>query len=627
MPVIQQERGVKSVKGLPLRWGKRAYRELRQALDAHGEHSDQYRVLAQLLDSATSAPFPLDATDASLCVLAERCADECAELARWVHDAGRLRAGMAEVCARRGIQAPAMDDDGQAVARCCDPAWWRGRLRKVHGRAAEALAIRLGFVSVRAGAYASDETVKRRVAQVARNKAALAAVQIENEEGLRMTLEQAASKGTSNKRIRRGELMLRLAGCEDISRDLGHVALFVTVTAPSRYHAVLQKSGEVNPRYAGADPRRSQAFHRQNWVRARAEYGRHGIAPYGFRIAEPHHDGCVHWHMLLFMPAYKVRRFQQIVKKHWLREDGDEPGAQARRVTFERIDPAKGGAAAYLAKYISKNIDDDSDDAHDELLGPDGEPIKLAIDKAKRASERVDAWAGVWGIRQFQPIGQPPVTVWRELRRVDQGEVREASLRVRAAWDACQRVERTDTDTGEVTVERPANFGNYIRAQGGVCRGRDYAIGMAHKEGRIEGRYGPYTGALPLGVVDRADERVYQSVRHQWQRVAVGGSPSWSPVNKCTQRGGAERAAYVLADEGPQLPVWWTSNFELVTPESAAWFDRVDEQVEPDPVINPWDGAKFDPVEYLGLLERGAQAFGGGYVDSQIQWTLERTGL
>lgn len=581
MPTIQQEQGVRTVKGLPLRWGRRAYRELSAALRQDGPTSDRYKNLADLIDEVTAVPFPLDATDAHLCVLAERYANDCASNAATIHDPRALRERMGFICRLRGIQPPAVCNDDQAIMRCTDPAWWRRNLRRVHGRTFEAAALRLGFVSVRAGAYASDETVARRLSQVARNRAALESVQMTNEHGAEYSLAELADKGTSNKRIRRGELMLRLAGCESIAKGLGHVGVFVTLTAPSKYHAVLQKSGAVNPRYNDATPRQVQAYLQKTWARIRTAYGRHDIRPYGFRIAEPHHDGCVHWHALLFMPAYKARRFQRIVKRYALAEDGDEPGAQANRVKFERIDASKGSAAAYIAKYISKNIDDDSDDAHDEVVGADGEVVKIAMpsDAANRASQRVDAWAGVWGIRQFQPIGQPPVTVWREMRRVSEQAIAGAPAHVRAAWDAAQRIERTDAD-GVVTVERPADYAGYIRAQGGVCMGRDYAICIAQEPARVEGRYGAYDGMAPVGIFARVDPKaVYSSTRYQWTRVQAGDRRcrSWSPVNNCTQ-----------AKPWPTRPTG-----------ADAWFN---DMPAPGPVAE-FDEAWFDTPEYRAFLQ------------------------
>ncbi|MGZ3319668.1 MAG: replication endonuclease [Xanthobacteraceae bacterium] len=616
MPTIQQEHGVKTVKGLPTRWGRRAYRELAAVMKEHGTDSDRYRALADLLDEVTAAPLPLDATDAHLCVLAERYAGDCAAAAVLENvqaptgpapiEGGPRQLGkregitprerMAKICAVHGIEPPKCQEDAEAVARMLDSAWWRRGLRRTHGRTFEAAAIRLGFVSVRAGAYASDETTGRRLAQVARNRAALESVKIKNEDGFECTLADAASKTTSNKRIRRGELMLRLAGCEEIAIEAGHVGIFFTLTAPSKYHAVLAKTGTVNPTYNDATPREVQQYLQKTWAKIRAAYGRHNIRPYGFRIAEPHHDGCVHWHGLVFMPAYKVRRFCRIVKQYALAEDGTEPGAAEHRAKFERIDTEKGSAAAYIAKYISKNIDDDTEDAHDEVIGADGQPVKITMpsDGAKKASQRVDAWAGVWGIKQFQPIGQPPVTVWRELRRVSEAAIKDAPANVRAAWDACQRVHRTDKETGEVTVERPANFAAYIRAQGGVCVGRNYRIGIAHEPTRIEGRYGVYEGMAPVGIFARiAPDTVYSSTRYTWTKSAARGGVAspWSPVNNCTESPWPAR---------PQTRDHWTAS----APEPGPVADFADEWFSSDEFQHVY----IDPVDQLAMLERSAVA-------------------
>ena len=634
MPVIQQEHGVQTVKGLPTRWGRRAYRELKAEMVRGHEAAEpatvpylcgpllfvgplvrvpsRYDRLCAILDQVTTAPLPVDATDAQLCVLAERYASDCAAAAVIETSAAPVgiapmeggprqmgaRAGlsprerMANICAVRGIDAPKCLSDAEAVARCTDPAWWRRNLRRVHGRTFEAAAIRLGFVSIKAGAYASDETVARRLAQVTRNKAALEAVTIRNETGYECTLGEAAQKTTSNKRIRRGELMLRLAGCEEIALENKHVGVFFTLTAPSKYHAVLAKTGTTNPNYANATPRAVQSYLQRTWACIRTAYGRHDIKPYGFRIAEPHHDGCVHWHGLLFMPAYKVRRFCRIMERYALAEDGDEPGARSNRVKFERIDSSKGSAAAYIAKYISKNIDDDSEDAHDEVLDEQGNVVKLAItnDRVRKASQRVDAWAGVWGIRQFQPIGQPPVTVWREMRRVPEGAVKDAPAHVRAAWEAAQRVEETDAD-GVVSLVRAANYANYIRAQGGVCMGRDYVIAIAQEPARIEGRYGVRDGMAPVGVFAKAAPLdVYASIRYTWERVPTGvavGSP-WSPVNKCT--GLSSYDPFWSPDAQP----------EPVADFDDAWFDSDEYRqilVEPIQAADEWLAAEVAAAE------------------------------
>lgn len=537
MPTIQQENGRKTIAGLPLRWGVRAYEQLRQAQGgAMGAMPERYKKLAKMLDEVTAAPLPLDATDAQLCVYAQRFADECATQAGMLHDMKAIRARLAWMVVNRGLSPPAVADDKQFMLRCLDAAWWRRNLRRVHGRAFEHAAIRLGFVSVRAGAYASNETVARRVAQNRRNAASLASVTMVNEDGKEYTLAELAAKGTGNKAIRRGELMLRMAGCETIANELGHVGLFVTLTAPSKFHAMLAKSGTPNPNYQDYTPREAQEHIRGVWECIRAKNSREGIAPYGFRIAEPHHDGCPHWHILMFVPAGQVDALNATMRAYALAEDGDEPGAVRNRIKIVRIEAEKGTAAGYIAKYVGKNIDGEHvGDHHDG----DGSVVAtdLAGDQVIKPSQRVEAWASQWGIRQFQAIGQPPVTVWREMRRVEAERIAGAPQHVQDAWAACQRVTETDPETGEVIVTHAADFGAYIRAQGGVNQGRNYRIALAEKVEMREGRYGLALRPVPTGIYCRAmPAAVFASTRHQWKRagVAVALDRPWSPVNNCT---------------------------------------------------------------------------------------------
>lgn len=74
----------------------------------------------------------------------------------------------------------------------------------------------------------------------------------------------------------------------------------------------------------------------------------------------PHHDGTPHWHMLLFMEPEHKQRVYDIMARYAHAEDAHEmntPEARKARFHAEAIDPTKGSATGYIAKYISKNID------------------------------------------------------------------------------------------------------------------------------------------------------------------------------------------------------------------------------------------------------------------------------
>ncbi|ECI1534526.1 replication endonuclease, partial [Salmonella enterica subsp. enterica serovar Typhimurium] len=132
---------------------------------------------------------------------------------------------------------------------------------------------------------------------------------------------------------------------------------------------------------------------------ARAAISRAGIHVFGFRVVEPHHDGTPHWHMLLFMRPQDVDTVRDILCYHARIEDSEElqtPSALKARFHVEPIDPEKGSATGYIAKYISKNIDG---------FALDGEADEETGENLRDMAKAVSAWASRWRIRQFQQIG------------------------------------------------------------------------------------------------------------------------------------------------------------------------------------------------------------------------------
>ncbi|MEZ7525973.1 replication endonuclease, partial [Burkholderia vietnamiensis] len=322
-------------------------------------------------------------------------------------------------------------------------------------------------------------------------------------------LSQAAKSGTSNPEIRRLEMMTRIRGMKEAAEAANHTAVFITWTAPGAYH------NHAGAKWNGADPRDTQKYLRNQWAKTRAELDEAGISFSGLRVVEPHNDETPHWHMLLFVAPEKKTALASIMRRYAMQHDADEPGAKEHRFTVEQIDPAKGCAVAYIAKYISKSINANhvAEEADKDGKEETGETISSAAEKCR-------AWASRWRLRQFQFVGSPPVTIWRELRRI-----REPLT--------CKQLEpiREAADKGR--------FADFIALMGGIGASRkDYPVNVIKKVSETSN--GTIREKI-AGIISAAGG--YMITRKNWQQIGNAFNTSTAelanPHRKKAPRGGS----------------------------------------------------------------------------------------
>lgn len=181
-----------------------------------------------------------------------------------------------------------------ALKRMQDKYWWLRKLRKIISRKRESVFIHLRQVNSRKGKYCSDYTVEYRLNQKDLQRKMLENLVIVNENNESFSLAELSDKNVSNPVNRKNELMTRMAGYEKIAKECKHKSLFVTITCPSRFHNTYSKSGDPNPKWDGSTPYDAQQYLNDLWALVRAELNRKDIKVYGFRIAEPQHDGTPH---------------------------------------------------------------------------------------------------------------------------------------------------------------------------------------------------------------------------------------------------------------------------------------------------------------------------------------------
>lgn len=450
---------------------------------------------------------------------AEKCAEHCLLTCELNSDADisyedKIKATalqLAKYTESKGISSPfnvgqANDPDKpcnievleSAVLRMVCDEWWERKFKRIRDQINEFIAIASGIIKKKHQEYCSNVCVSNWRQQRRANADYLQSMNLVNEEtDERFNLAEIAAATTANPDLRRVELFVRVRGLEEIAIDLGYESFFITWTAPSKWHRGSHK-------WNGARPDETQKYLCGQWAKCRASIARHNVHWFGVRVAEPHASATPHWHMLVWCKKEDSKKVKGAFREYALEHDADEKGAQKNRIQFENIDPAKGSATGYIAKYIAKNIN---------AKNVEHEPDFDGSGSLRDAADRVVAWASLWRIRQFQFFGAAKVSIWRECRRMREPLENEAMEAVRSAADAGKWQAFT-----EMLAKNPVSI-------------------MYQSEER--NRYNESVSKI-VGLVCDGFEKLTRSVKYRLEKAGAArkGSASpatWSTVNNCTK--------------------------------------------------------------------------------------------
>ncbi|HHT7585978.1 TPA: replication endonuclease [Klebsiella michiganensis] len=347
-----------------------------------------------------------------------------------------------------------------ARMRCAD--WWYRKMWQMRCEWREEQLRAVCLVNKKASPYVSYEAVIHKREQRRKSLEYFRSHELVNEQGDALDMEDVVNASSSNPAHRRNEMMACVKGLELIAEMRGDCAVFYTITCPSRFHATLN-NGRPNPKWTSATVRQSSDYLVDTFAAFRKAMHKSGMRWYGVRVAEPHHDGTVHWHLLCFMRKKERRAITALLRKFAIREDREELGNNTGpRFKSELINPRKGTPTSYIAKYISKNIDG---------RGLANEISKETGRSLRDNAEHVNAWASLHRVQQFRFFGIPGRQAYRELRLL--------------AGQAARQ--QADKKAGAPVLDNPrldavlaaadaGCFATYIMKQGGVLVPRKHHL-------------------------------------------------------------------------------------------------------------------------------------------------------
>ncbi|WP_035603356.1 replication endonuclease [Edwardsiella tarda] len=439
-----------------------------------------------------------------------------------------------------------------SLARMLCADWWYRRLWQLRCEWREEQLRAICLVSRKTSPYVSHEALFHYREQRRKALAFFREYELVSEGGETLDLEAVVNASSSNPAHRRNEMMACVKGLEQIADLRGDCAVFYTLTCPSRFHATLD-NGRPNPTWTAATVRQSSDYLVGVFAACRKAMHKAQLRWYGVRVAEPHHDGTVHWHLLCFMRKKERRRISTLLRKFAIREDRAELGRNTGpRFKSVLINSRRGSPTSYIAKYVSKNID--------------GRGLAQTINQETGQSlrdnaENVRAWASLHRVQQFRFFGIPGRQAYRELRLLAGQLERLGTKRKKGMPILADR--RLDAVLAAADV---GCFATYIMKQGGVLVPRHrYLIRTAYALNEEPNRYGDH-GVRIYGLYSQCGEWRICTHGVRWKRVrkAVdvgeatadqGACAPWTSGNNCPPEERARRLAEVLLGQESADPL------------------------------------------------------------------------
>lgn len=389
------------------------------------------------------------------------------------------------------------------LARLCDARYWRRALRVRILRAREHFFLRLHLIGRAGEVYASEASVVMRAAQLKRQAAWMKDTvlvprfyqgPVNGEKPYEpMTLEKVAP----GPRERFAKLYTFVKAMDALSADACLSSAMVTLTLEPEWHP---NPSHGNNRWNGTSPRDAHQSLCHRWQAILRDLHRVGIRMSGLRVAEPHKDGCPHWHIwLLYRPEHEARILATIMKyfpnKLKVRApsrggernitddvmfdslgdllvDGSRPVTHAKegaQVEVSRINRDVSSGASYAMKYLLKTVDGGDELNHQAGLFPnDDEATKKKKEKHKLSAKRVDAYRSLWGINQGQLFGVAKcLTAWDEFRRLPTAPLHRA---LRKLWALARGSDKPGRIAAGASQRGDAQ--KFLKALGGLdaCR-------------------------------------------------------------------------------------------------------------------------------------------------------------